>query len=88
MRELFKTVELIQAQLNPSLQILGILPTMYDRRTRMNRAMLQTIREYFQAKVLDTVIHMNSPLMECPIVGEPITRYAPHAQGARLSALG
>ncbi len=52
MRELFKTVELIQAQLNPRLQILGILPTMYDRRTRMNRSMLQTIREYFQAKVV------------------------------------
>ena len=83
MRELFKTVELVKARLNPQLKILGILPTLYDRRTRMNRATLSAIREHFKDMVLDTVIHLSTPLSECPMVGQPITRYAPHSQGAQ-----
>ena len=83
MRELFKTVELIRERLNPSLEILGILPTLFDNRTRMNRAMLSTIREYFKGKVFDTIIHASAALSECPMMGQPIIRYAPQTQGSR-----
>lgn len=82
MRELFKTIELIQGQYNPQLEILGILPTLFDCRTRMNRAMLDTIREYFKGKVFQTVVHLSTPLTECPMLGQPITRYAPQSRGA------
>ncbi len=83
MRELFKTIELVQGQMNPHLEILGILPTLFDHRTRMNRAMLQTIKEYFQGKVFDTVIHLSTSLTESPMMGQPISRYAPQSRGAK-----
>ena len=83
MRELFKTVELVQARFNPQLKILGILPTLYDRRTRMNRATLAAIREHFKDQVFDTVIHASPALSECPMMGQPIIRYAPQTRGSR-----
>ncbi len=83
MRELFKTIDLIREKLNPSLEILGILPTLFDHRTRMNRAMLSTIREYFKGKVFETIIHTSSALSECPMMGQPITQYAPQTRGSR-----
>jgi chromosome partitioning protein len=83
MRELFKTIELVQEQFNPRLEIMGILPTMFDPRTRMNRAMLHAIREHFRDKVFKTVIHLSSALAECPIAGQPVTRYAPQTRGAQ-----
>ena len=82
MRELFKTIQLVRAEFNPDLEMLGILPTLFDHRTRLNRAMLQTIREYFKGQVFDTVIRLNAALTECPMVGQPVTRYAPAAHGA------
>lgn len=82
MRELFKTVELTRTQFNPHLEILGILPTLFDRRTRMNRAMIETIREYFKDKVFNTVVRLSTPLTESPMAGQPITRYAPQSRGA------
>ena len=83
MRELFKTIEMIQAEINPRLEILGILPTLFDHRTRMNRAMLQTIQEYFKGKVFETVIHSSTALTESPMMGQPVVRYAPQSQGAK-----
>jgi chromosome partitioning protein len=83
MRELFKTVELVQASFNPHLEILGILPTLFDHRTRMNRAMLQTIREYFKGKVFETVIHLSTSLTESPMMGQPVVRFAPQSRGAK-----
>lgn len=82
MRELFKTIQLVRSEFNPQLEIRGILPTLFDGRTRINRAMLETIREYFRGQVFDTVIHWSSPLSECPMAGQPVTRYAPEARGA------
>lgn len=83
MRELFKTIELVQERFNPSLKVLGILPTLFDNRTRMNRAMLMTIREFFQNKVFETVVHLSAALSECPMMGQPIVRYAPQTRGAK-----
>jgi len=82
MRELFKTIQVVRAEYNPKLEILGILPTLFDQRTRLNRAMLSTIREYFKGQVFDTVIHYSSPLSECSMMGLPVTRYAPQTRGA------
>lgn len=82
MRELFKTIEVIRGNSNPGLEILGILPTLFDARTKMNRAMLQAVKEYFRKDVFETVICLNAALAECPMVGQPITRYAPGSRGA------
>lgn len=82
MRELFKTVELVQKSSNPNLEILGILPTLYDSRTRLNKAMYQALKSYFKEQVFDTTIHLNAALAECPMMGQPVTRYAPGSRGA------
>ncbi len=83
MRELFKTLELVRQNSNPDLEILGILPTLFDGRTKLNRAMLHAIREYFQGQVFETVIHLSSALAECPMMGQSIATYAPGSPGAR-----
>jgi chromosome partitioning protein len=82
MRELFKTIQLVRAEYNPRLELLGILPTLFDQRTSINRAMLDTMRQYFKGHLFDTVIHRHASLIECPMAGQPVTRYAPGARGA------
>ncbi len=82
MRELFKTIELVRENSNPNLEILGILPTLYDGRTKMNRAMLKALQEYFHDRIFETIIHLNSALAECAMVGQPVNRYAPASRGA------
>lgn len=82
MRELFKTIELIRGNSNPHLEILGILATLFDGRTKLNRAMLQAVKEYFRKDVFETVICLNAALAECPMMGQPVTRYAPASRGA------
>jgi len=82
MRELFKTVELIKQNSNPDLEILGIVATLFDRRTKLNRAMLQALQEYFRHQIFETVIHLSAALAECPMVGQPVIRFAPASRGA------
>jgi len=82
MRELFKSIELIRESSNSDLEILGILPTLFDPRTKMNRAMLQAVRDYFRGQVFETAIYLSAALAECPMMGQPITRYAPGSRGA------
>lgn len=82
MRELFRTVELVKENSNPELSILGILPTLFDGRTKINRAMLRALQEYFRGQIFETVVHLNAALAECPMMGQPVTRYAPGARGA------
>ena len=82
MRELFKSIDLIRENSNPDLEILGILPTLFDPRTKLNKAMLQAIRDYFREQVFETAIYLHAALAECPMMGQPITRYAPGSRGA------
>ena len=83
MKELFISVRSVQEKLNPLLKNGLILPTLFDKRARVNREMLQSIREYFKDKVLDTVIHMNAKLMEASMHGEPTLTYDPSSRGAK-----
>ncbi len=82
MRELFSTVEIVRERLNPDLQILGILATLYDTRTKISKQMLQQIRDYFKEMVFNTVIRNNVKLCEAPIYKKPIHVYDPNSPGA------
>ncbi|MBI3333602.1 MAG: ParA family protein [Candidatus Omnitrophica bacterium] len=82
MRELFRTIELVRQNSNPALDILGILPTLFDWRTKLNRAMLKALKEYFHDQIFETTIHFSAALAECPIMGQPVNRYAPGSRGA------
>jgi len=82
MKELFSTIDIVKERLNFELEILGILPTLFDTRMKINHQVLAEIREYFKEKVFKTVIHNNVKLCEAPIYKKPIHIYAPKSRGA------
>jgi chromosome partitioning protein len=83
MKELFSTIDIVRERLNPDLQILGILATLYDTRTKISAKMLGQIREYFKGMVFNTVIRNNVKLCEAPIFKKPIHIYDNRSLGAQ-----
>jgi chromosome partitioning protein len=65
-----------------STEILGILPTFYDARTRLSREVLDTLRAHFRDKLFETVIRTNTSLRESPSFNKTIFEYAPMSRGA------
>lgn len=76
------TVERARASLNPQLQILGILLTMFDSRTRLSQEVEENVRKHFGDLTFQTVIPRNVKLAEAPSYSLPIHHYAPASQGA------
>lgn len=83
MKELFSTVKIVKERLNSQLEILGILPTLFDTRTRMNKDILQQIKDYFKDRVFQSVIRMNIRLAEASLNKKSIFEYAPASNGAQ-----
>jgi len=81
--QLLNTIRLVQKGLNPSLDIEGVLLTMYDRRLNLSRQVAAEAREYFGAKVYRTAIPRNVRLAEAPSFGKPIVLYDVLSQGAQ-----
>jgi chromosome partitioning protein len=76
------TIAKVQDRLNPKLEILGILGTMYDPRTLHSREVLERVVEAFGEQVFHTVIRRTVKFPETTVAGEPITTYAPTSPGA------
>lgn len=83
MGELFSTIKIVKERLNSNLQILGILPTLVDTRTRMNRNILSQIKAYFSDRVFQTIIRVNIDLAEASANKKSIFDYAPNSNGAK-----
>lgn len=83
MRELFSTIEIIKGRLNSDLKILGILPTLFNTRTRMDRGIFSQLKSYFGNKVFRSVIRINVTLAEASANKKSIFDYAPHSKGAK-----
>jgi chromosome partitioning protein len=81
--QLLNTIRLVQKGLNPSLDIEGVLLTMYDRRLNLSKQVASEAREYFGAKVYRTAIPRNVRLAEAPSFGMPIVLYDVLSQGAQ-----
>ncbi|MFA5878617.1 MAG: AAA family ATPase [Candidatus Margulisiibacteriota bacterium] len=79
---LVETITLVQESLNPSLEIAGILLTMFDKRTALNKQVLENTRKFFKDLVFDTIIPRNIRLTEAPSHGLPIILYYPKSVGA------
>jgi chromosome partitioning protein len=79
---LVNTLNLIKESINPSLEIAGIVLTMYDVRTTLNRQVVENTRLYFKELVFDTIIPRNVRLSEAPSHGLPIALYEPESRGA------
>ncbi|EJZ82367.1 hypothetical protein HMPREF9719_00592 [Corynebacterium otitidis ATCC 51513] len=76
------TVEKVRDRLNFNLEILGILVTMFDRRTSHSREVMSRVIEVFGDTVFDSVITRTVRFPETSVAGEPITTWAPRSQGA------
>jgi chromosome partitioning protein len=80
--QLLNTVRLVQRGLNPSLQIEGVLLTMFNDHLNLSRQVADEAREYFGPKVFRTSIPRNIRLAEAPSFGKPIVTYDVRSSGA------
>src|ERR1700676_2428265 len=80
--QLLDTLMRIGRTLNPSLEIEGILLTMYDERTTLSRQVATDLRSFFGTQVFQSVIPRNVRLAEAPSFGKPIIFYDIHSRGA------
>jgi chromosome partitioning protein len=80
---LLRTVEKVKAKLNPSLEVAGILVTMYNGRTLHGQEVLDEVRRAFGEKVLGPVIKASVRFKEAPAAGLSIIDYEPSHEGAR-----
>lgn len=80
--KLLNTIKIVQSRLNPSLQIEGILMTMYDGRLRLSNQVVSEVRRHFDEMVFSTIIHRNTRLSEAPSVGKPVILYDSDSKGA------
>lgn len=79
---LTNTINYIRKSLNPSLNIEGILMTMFDARTNLSLQVVEEVKKYFAKKVYKTIIPRNIRLSEAPSFGEPIITYDSTSKGA------
>lgn len=80
--ELVNTISLIQQNLNPDLQLVGIVLTMFDSRNNLSHQVMADVRNYFKERVFTTVIPRSVKLSESPSHGMPIQLYDPKSRGA------
>lgn len=80
--QLLNTVKLVQARLNPTLTLAGILLTMFDTRNRLSHRVAEEVNKYFGSRVFKTIIHRNVRLSESPSHGLPIILYDINSRGA------
>ena len=80
--QLMSTVQLIKRYLNTSLEIEGVIMSMYDSRTRLCNEVVDEIKNHFKDKVYDTFIPRNVKLAESPSFGLPIMLYDDKCKGA------
>ena len=84
--QLMETIELIHATLNPRLELLGMLMTMFDPRTRLSSQVVDEVRRHFPERTFDTVIPRSVRLSEAPSYGKPVLEYEPTSRGASAYA--
>ncbi len=81
--QLLETISLVVDNLNPNLQIEGILLTMQDKRIKLADQVISEVRNFFKGRVYNTIIPRNVRLSEAPSFGKPIIIYDPRSSGAK-----
>lgn len=81
--KLLDSMKRVKNRLNPSLDVYGILLTMYDGRTTLAKQVAAEVRNYFGRQVFETIIPRTVKLSEAPSYGIPITQYDPSGKGAQ-----
>lgn len=80
--KLLESMKRVKTRLNPTLDIFGVLLTMYDSRTTLSRQVVDEVKSYFGKLVFETPIPRTVKISEAPSFGMPITEYDPHGKGA------
>ncbi len=80
--QLLRNVNLVQANLNPQLEISAIILTMYDARTKLSDQVMREIRSHFGERVCKNIVPRSVRLSEAPSFGQPITVFDPTSRGA------
>jgi len=81
--QLFNTINMVKKNLNPNLDIEGVLLTMYDQRLRLSNQIVEEVKRYFGESVFKTVVSRNIRLSEAPSFGKPILLYDAVCSGTR-----
>jgi chromosome partitioning protein len=81
--DLVNTIRQVHANLNPELQIIGLLRVMFDPRITLQQQVSEQLKAHFGAKVFDTVIPRNVRLAEAPSYGLPGVVFDPASKGAQ-----
>ncbi|MGO3701606.1 MAG: ParA family protein [Candidatus Saccharimonadales bacterium] len=81
--QLLETMKLVRKSMNPTLDLLGVLPTMVDSRTSLSQQVHEEIKKHFPGKVFKQTIPRNIRLAEAPSHGVPIGEYDRWSKGAR-----
>ncbi len=80
--KLLDSMKRVKTRLNPTLDIYGVLLTMYDNRTLLSKQVVDEVRGYFGRTVFNTMIPRTVKLSEAPSFGQPITEYDPKGKGS------
>jgi chromosome partitioning protein len=80
--QFLETLSLIRRELNPQLEVSGLLVTMHDERTRLAQDVEAELRDHFDGMVFETVIPRSVRVAESPSYGLPVTEHAPSSRGA------
>jgi chromosome partitioning protein len=81
--QLLETITLVQENLNPDLEIEGVLLTMQDKRIKLSEQVISEVRNFFKGQVYKTAIPRNVRLSEAPSFGKPIILYDIRSSGAK-----
>jgi chromosome partitioning protein len=81
--QLLKTVRAVKQRLNPSVELAGILLTMYDARNNLSLQVAEEVRQHFKGAVFETMIPRNVRLSEAPSYGKPALLYDVRSSGAQ-----
>ncbi len=81
--QLIATIDLVKRQLNPALDVLGVVMTMYDARTRLSASVVEEVRRYFPERIFSTLVPRSIRLAEAPSFGMAIAEYDGASKGAQ-----
>ena len=81
--QLLESMKLVMKQANPKLKLLGVLATMYDKRTSLSAQVYEEIKKYFKKLTFETTIPRNVRVAEAPSHGVPVGAYDKFSKGAK-----
>lgn len=81
--QLLNTIQRVKQSINPALELVGVVVTMYDRRTSLSDQVVKELKSYFSSKLINTMVPRNVRLAEAPSFGRTIFEHDRWSKGAR-----